>query len=206
MVAVDTPDRRPYCRRPIRRHALRNLIETARGLPIAAALGPVDLEARGVASFAEALACAMAQTEGNVVLPPPRANADELRPAIASLLARVARRVEPALTAVLERASAAWDQADAFSVIDDDVEVAIAETRRHLTASAGGDAPASTRAIALEGLLAVDASIALVRLFERRLAALLRLRLRSATPELLPAGRPFLDLGRALREVAEAWR
>jgi hypothetical protein len=182
------------------------LIETARGLPIAAALGPVEREARGVASFAEALACATARTEGDVVLPPPRAKADDLRPVIASLLARVARRVEPALTAVLERASAAWDQADAFSVIDDDVEVEIVATRRRLTASAGVDAPAATRAIALEGLLAVDASIALVRLFERRLAALLRLRLRSATPELLPEGRPFLDLGRALREVAEAWR
>jgi hypothetical protein len=35
---------------------------------------------------------------------------------------------------------------------------------------------------------------------------LLRLRMRSNTPELLPDGRPFLDLGRALREVAEAWR
>jgi hypothetical protein len=182
------------------------LIETARGLPIAATLGPVDLEARGVASFAEALACAAAQIEGDVVLPPPRAKPDELRPAIASLLARVARRVEPALIAVLERASAAWDQADAFSVIDAELEVEIAATRWHLTTSAGAEAPASARAIALEGLLAVDASIALVRLFELRLAALLRLRLRSATPELLPEGRPFLDLGRALREVAEAWR
>jgi hypothetical protein len=183
------------------------LVETARGLPVAAALGPVDLEARGVASFAEALACATAPAAGgDVVLPPPRVVPDDLRPAIAALLARVARRVEPALSAVLERASAAWDQADAFSVIDDEVEVEIAATRRHLTACAGVEAPAARRAIALEGLLAVDASVALVRLFERRLAALLRLRLRSATPALLPEGRPFLDLGRALREVAEAWR
>ena len=66
--------------------------------------------------------------------------------------------------------------------------------------------PAPRRAVALEGLLAIDLAIALVRLFERRLAALLRLRLRSATPELLPEGRPFLDLGRALHEAAEAWR
>ncbi|HEX4403995.1 MAG TPA: hypothetical protein VH560_04155 [Polyangia bacterium] len=144
--------------------------------------------------------------DGHVVLPPPRAKSDELRPTIASLLARVAARVEPALTAVLERASAAWDQADAFSVIDDELAVEIAAARLHLTASAGAEAPAATRAIALEGLLAVDASIALVRLFERRLAALLRLPLRSVTRDLLPEGRPFLDLGRALREVAEAWR
>ncbi|HTA18140.1 MAG TPA: hypothetical protein VK989_02555 [Polyangia bacterium] len=181
------------------------MIETARGLPIAAALDPVDLEARGVASFAEALACAAATSEGHVALPP-RAKPDELRPAVASLLARVAARVEPALIAVLEGARAAWDQADAFSVIDDELEVEIAAARRRLTTSAGAEATAATRAIALEGLLAVDASVALVRLFERRLAALLRLRLRSATRDLLPQGRPFLDLGRALREVAEAWR
>ncbi len=66
--------------------------------------------------------------------------------------------------------------------------------------------PAGRRAVALEGLLALDASVALVRLFERRLAPLLRLRLRSATPDVLPDGRPFLDLGQALHEVAEAWR
>ena len=55
-------------------------------------------------------------------------------------------------------------------------------------------------------MLAVDASVALVRLFERRLAALLRLRMRSVNPDVLPEGRPFLDLGHALHEAAEAWR
>lgn len=131
---------------------------------------------------------------------------DDLRPAIAALLARVAHRAEPELMKALAQASAAWDQADAFTVIDAEVEAEIATTRRRLTASAGAAAPPARRAIALEGLLAIDASIALVRLFERRLAALLRLRLRSATPELLPGGRPFLDLAGALHEVAEAWR
>jgi hypothetical protein len=131
---------------------------------------------------------------------------DDLRPAISALLARVARRAEPELLKALTQASVAWDQADAFTVIDEDVEAEIAATRRRLTASAGAAAPAARRAIALEGLLAIDASIALVRLFERRLAALLRLRLRSATPDLLPGGRPFLDLAGALHEVAEAWR
>ena len=118
----------------------------------------------------------------------------------------MARRAEQALTASLRRATEAWDQADAFSVIDDELEVEIAVTRRRLTAGAECSAPPSQRAVALEGLLAVDASVALVRIFERRLAALLRLRLRSTTPELLPEGLPFLDLGRALHEVAEAWR
>jgi hypothetical protein len=135
-----------------------------------------------------------------------RRERDSLRPAIAALLERLAMRSEPALVACLERSRAEWDQADSLSVIDPDVAGEIAALRRRLAAGAGPGASAGRRAIALEGLLAVDAAVALVRLFERRLASLLRLRLRSATPDVLPDGRPFLDLGRALHEVAEAWR
>jgi len=131
--------------------------------------------------------------------------ADDLRRAAADLLGGLTRRCEPALIAVLERAARAWDQADTFSAIDGDVEAEIAAVRRRLTAAAS-DGDGARRATALEGLLAVDTAVALVRLFERRLATLLRLRLRSATPELLPEGRPFLDLARALDQLAEAWR
>ena len=99
-----------------------------------------------------------------------------------------------------------WDQADSLSVLDAVIEDEIAALRRRLARSTEPTTAAPRRAIALEGLLVVDASIALVRLFERRLASLLRLRLRSATPDVLPDGRPFLDLGNALHEVAEAWR
>jgi hypothetical protein len=125
---------------------------------------------------------------------------------IASLLERLAARTEPALVACLLRSREEWDQADAFSVIDADLAGEIAALRRRLATGAGPASSGARRAIALEGLLVVDAAVALVRLFERRLASLLRLRLRSATPEVLPDGRPFLDLGRALQEVAEAWR
>jgi hypothetical protein len=177
-------------------------------LPLAAAPGPETAETRGVASFAEQLArdAASAPATNAPEATSPRPFVDDLRPAVAALLARVARRAEPALAASLERAGQAWDQADSFTVIDDAFEAEIAATRRRLAAGAGADASAARRAVALEGLLAIDASVALVRLFERRLAALLRLRLRAPTPELLPGGRPFLDLGRALHEVAEAWR
>ena len=188
----------------IRRHALRDLVETARGLPLAATLEPVTCEAARVSSYAEELARGAAA--GRAELVPISPGPGTLRPAVAELVARMARRAEQALTASLKRATEAWDQADALSVIDDDLEAEIAVARRRLTAGAELSAPASHRAVALEGLLAVDASVALVRIFERRLAALLRLRLRSTTPELLPEGLPFLDLGRALYEVAEAWR
>jgi hypothetical protein len=135
-----------------------------------------------------------------------RAEREDLRPAVSALLGRLAARTEPALAACLQRSREKWDQADSFSVLDAGVEDEIAALRRRLAGSAAPTAPAARRAIALEGLLIVDASVALVRLFERRLASLLRLRLRSATPDFLPDGRPFLDLGHALHEVAEAWR
>ncbi len=207
--AVDTPDRGPYCRRPIRRHALRTLLEAARDLPLVATDHPADADGRGrprlptegpdelggVASYAVDRARAAA-TEPAASGEAPRAERDALRPAIAALLDRLAARAEPALIACLRRSREEWDQADSLSVIDADVEEDIAALRRRLAGSTEPAASAARRAIALEGLLAVDASVALVRLFERRLASLLRLRLRSATPDLLPDGRPFLDLGR----------
>ncbi|HVX94011.1 MAG TPA: hypothetical protein VHK47_03785 [Polyangia bacterium] len=106
----------------------------------------------------------------------------------------------------MARAAKAWDQADSVEMIDDDLEADISSMRRRLAAAAHPSSPAHRRAIALEGLLVVDTSVALTRLIERRMASLLRLRRRSATPDLLPGGRPFLDLGAALAEVAEAWR
>ncbi len=130
----------------------------------------------------------------------------DLRAAIAAVLAELASRTEPALAACVKRSREEWDQADSLSVIDAELADEIAVLRRRLVASAQPLGAAGRRAVALEGLLVVDAAVALVRLFERRLAPLLRLRLRSSAPDLLPAGRPFLDLGAALHELAEAWR
>lgn len=135
-----------------------------------------------------------------------RVERDDLRPAVAALLERLASRAEPELVACLRRSREEWDQADSLSVIDSELEGEIAVLRRRLARAAGPVSSSARRAIALEGLVIVDASVGLVRLFERRLAPLLRLRLRSATPDVLPDGRPFLDLGQALRELAEAWR
>ncbi len=190
----------------IRRHALRTLLRAAQDLPLATApepLPPEDAdEPGGIASYAVTRARALTAAAAE----PGRPERDDLRPAIAALLQHLAARTEPALVACLERSRGKWDQADSLSVIEADLADEIAALRRRLAEGAGPDASAARRAIALEGLLAVDASVALVRLFERRLASLLRLRLRSPTPDLLPDGRPFLDLGHALHEVAEAWR
>jgi hypothetical protein len=182
------------------------MIETARALPQLSqrrsAGGPALASwSRGLAAGDEGLAAAA----GAPAAAEPAS--DDLRRPVASLLAHLARRAEPALTAALRRAAQAWDQADVLSIVAGDVEVEreIAAVRLRLTGVAARGTPAR-RAAALEGLLAVDAAVALIGIFERRLATLLRLRLRSATPELLPRGRPFLDLARALAELAEVWR
>lgn len=133
------------------------------------------------------------------------ASAAQIRGRVATALAELAALVEPSLTAAVRRARQAWDQADALVVFDARALAEVAALRRWLASgvAAGGSEAAS---VALEGLLAVDAAVALIRLFERRLAALLRLQLRSDEPELLPRGRPFLDLAAALREAEQAWR
>jgi hypothetical protein len=65
--------------------------------------------------------------------------------------------------------------------------------------------PAVVAAVALEGLLALEAACGLTTLAERRLSSLIRLRLRGRERDILPAGRPFLDLGAAFAEAARAW-
>jgi hypothetical protein len=129
----------------------------------------------------------------------------QIRGRVAAALAGLAALVEPSLTAAVRRARQAWDQADALVVFDARALAEVAALRRWLaTAVAAGGSEGA--AVALEGLLALDAAVALIRLFERRLAALLRLQLRSDEPELLPRERPFLDLAAALREAEQAWR
>ena len=58
----------------------------------------------------------------------------------------------------------------------------------------------------LEASLGLDAAVGLAALLERRFAAILRLRLRSATPALTVDGRPFLDVAAALAEAGRRWR
>jgi hypothetical protein len=93
---------------------------------------------------------------------------------------------------------------DALTVVDEELGVTLAKTRRTLVAAATAASPGG-RAVALEGLLALDTARGLVTLAERGLASLIRLRVRSQVEDLLPGGRPFLDLGAALAEAARAW-
>jgi hypothetical protein len=144
--------------------------------------------------------------------PPPPVRQDvlreisALRALVASCLQRLADRIEEKLAAALAEARRAWDQADSVTIVDVDLGRALADARRKLgaAASAGPDRRALA-AVALEGLLVLEAACGLTTLAERRLSSVIRLRLRGEDQELLPEGRPFLDLGAAFAEAARVW-
>ena len=185
------------------------MLEAARALPIASVAGEADPARPGVPTLAEELARAAARAGGEgeaLTAGGHHARTSDLRREISALLTRLARRAEETLAAALARAAQAWDEVDALSIVDGELEGKVAWMRRRLAAAAHPAASPAQRAVALEGLLAIDASVALARLCERRMASLVRLRLRSSARDLLPAGRPFLDLGAALQEAAAAWR
>ena len=130
----------------------------------------------------------------------------ELRALVASCLQRLALRIEDKLAAALAEARRAWDQADSVTIVDAELGRALADARRKLgTTAARRVSDRSIAAVALEGLLALEAACGLTTLAERRLSSIIRLRLRGQDPDLLPGGRPFLDLGAAFTEAARAW-
>jgi len=128
-----------------------------------------------------------------------------LRQRVAAWLAAVAARLDEVLPVQLAKAAQAWDQADDFVLADEDIRTEAAALRAAADVLAASD-EAAARAAGTEARLAIDATAGLLQLFERRFAGIVRLRLRSATPELLVDERPFLDVGAAVREVARAWR
>lgn len=131
-------------------------------------------------------------------------DATMLRPALAALLLELGARVEPALDAALTRASGIWDQMDAFTVLDGALRVVIEEHRLGWQALLESSSAAS-RAAATEALMTLDACVGLVALMERRLATLVRLRMRDQDTRLMVDGRPFLDVGAALKAAGRAW-
>jgi hypothetical protein len=128
-----------------------------------------------------------------------------LRARAAAWLSALGAAVEESLPEALARATQAWDQADGFVVLDGAVRDEALALRHAGEALAASD-DAETRAMGVEARLLVDAAVGLVSLIERRFAAILRLRLRSVTPELVVDGRPFLDVAAALAEAGRRWR
>jgi hypothetical protein len=126
-----------------------------------------------------------------------------LRALVAACLARLGEKVEQALGPALAQARQTWEKVDDLVIIDRGLAMLLTGGRRQLEAAAASPDRAVS-AVAIEGLIALEAASGLTGLAERRLSALIRLRTR-ARGELLPGGRPFLDLGAALVEASHAW-
>jgi len=141
--------------------------------------------------------------EPHEAAPPSASEKLAARSAIAACLRALARRLDDLLPGALASARQAWERVDALKILDRSVAAQIAETRSTLLQVA--ESRPALRALALEGLVAIDTAWGLTRLFERRLSSLIRLRVRSGNDDLLPTGRPFLDLAAALHEAARAW-
>jgi hypothetical protein len=134
-----------------------------------------------------------------------RLPAAELRARTGAWLTALAARLEGSLPGAFARATQAWDQADTFVVLDAELRDEGIALRRAAEVLAA-DEDATLRTAGREASLGIDAVVGLVALLERRFAAILRLRLRSATPELVVDGRPFLDVAAALAEAGRRWR
>lgn len=131
-------------------------------------------------------------------------DARALRRQLGQLLSELAQRLEPALTGALQHAAVAWDAFDAVMVLNE----ALRDEGARIAAEAAAlaqEADAARRAIGLEVQVALASALGLIELVERRLAMLVRLRVQSGEPSLLPDGRPFLDVAAALAEAARGW-
>jgi hypothetical protein len=128
----------------------------------------------------------------------------ELRAHVRGLLDELAARLEPALQGALQQVDRAWDQVDALRVVDPRIDDA-ASALRHACQRALVAGDPSLAATATQALWTAEAALGLTQVLERRLATFVRLRLRAADPRLELAGRPFLDVARALSEAARAW-
>jgi hypothetical protein len=173
----------------IRHRQLNQLVQTAASLP-----GPkIEL-----APWDHLAGLGDAASDGGTPL-----DVIRLRALVGQSLAALSRRIDEVLPGALARARQAWDKIDDLTIVDEELAATLAATRGALVSAAAGPPP--QRAVALEGLLALDAARGLAGLAERGFASLIRLRVRGKEDELLPQGRPFLDLGAALAEAARAW-
>lgn len=127
-----------------------------------------------------------------------------LRGRLGRLLAELAGRLEPALKGALQHAAVAWDNFDDVAVLEPELQSAAAEIAG-AAAALEREADPARRAVGLEVRITLAAAVGLVELIERRLAMLVRLRVQSGDPCLLPGGRPFLDIAAALAEAARGW-
>ena len=133
--------------------------------------------------------------------------AEGIRRHVRNTLTRMANLVDERLPDALRSATWAWEQTGSMALLDDEALELLLLARQDLRyAVLMGEPPVV--ALATEGLWALRTAFAVISLLETRLPSLIRLRTRMEAMndrDLLPHGRPFLDLAPALHELARRW-
>lgn len=123
---------------------------------------------------------------------------------VRNTLARMANLVDARLPEALRSATWAWEQTGSMALLDDETLEMLMLARQDLRYAVLMGEPAVV-ALATEGLWALRTAFAVISLLETRLPSLIRLRTRMEDRDLMPHGRPFLDLAPALHELARRW-
>jgi hypothetical protein len=126
-----------------------------------------------------------------------------LRRRTAALFRTLAKQVDEELMRALSAGQTRWDQVDALALIPSHVR--LTRTALETDWHAAGAVDPVLHAASTEALATIATAMDLLQLVERRLATFVRLRLKQDDPRLMPDGRPFLDIGRALLDTAEAY-
>jgi hypothetical protein len=131
-----------------------------------------------------------------------------LRRRTAHLLVELSKQVEKELGRALSHGQTRWDQVDALVLAPKPAHVLRKELEgdfRHFVQRTSDETREVASAAMREALATLDTVFDLLHLCERRLATFVRLRLQQEDSRLMPDGRPFLDIARALAETAEAY-
>ena len=127
-----------------------------------------------------------------------------VRRQVRTTLGRMATLLDERLPDALRTATWAWEKTGSMALLDEEALQMLTLARQDLRYAVLMGEP-QVVALATEGLWALRTAFSVISLLETRLPSLIRLRTRMEDRDLMPHGRPFLDLAPALSELARRW-
>jgi len=116
----------------------------------------------------------------------------------------MANLIESRLPEALRSATWAWENTGSMALLNEEALEMLILARQDLRHAVLTGEPAVV-ALATEGLWALRTAFSVISLLQTRLPSLIRLRTRMEDQDLMPHGRPFLDLAPALSELGRRW-
>lgn len=130
--------------------------------------------------------------------------AEGVRRQVRTTLGRMATLLDERLADALRSATWAWEKTGSMAFLDEETIEMLTLARQDLRYAVLMGEP-QVVALATEGLWTLRTAFSVISLLETRLPSLIRLRTRMEDRDLMPQGRPFLDLAPALSELARRW-